>query len=108
MQPDKLSCGSDNLPGPLVVVLVVETVNTLRMIDEGQGGVFGQCFGHKAIDRIKHRWNFIVPGAGNEHWRDFARIGLQVSDRRKRFDRFRLLCLTVVRLLDVHKGVEAN
>ena len=83
MQPDKLSCGSDNLPGPLVVVLVVETVNTLRMIDEGQGGVFGQCFGHKAIDRIKHRWNFIVPGAGNEHWRDFARIGLQVSDRRK-------------------------
>ena len=71
MQPDKLNRGSDNLPGPLVVVLVVETVNTLRMIDEGQGDVLGQCFGHKAIDRIKLPLKCLFPfGSRKENYEE--------------------------------------
>jgi hypothetical protein len=67
----------------LRLVLMVERVNALRVIRQSERDVSGQGLRHKTIDRIIHHWNFITPGAANEQRRNFPRIFLEVSHRRK-------------------------
>jgi hypothetical protein len=57
----------NDLARSIVIVLIVETVNALRMIHQGERDVFREGFTHEAVDRIVHRWNFIASGAGDEH-----------------------------------------
>src|SRR5215831_19698279 len=99
---------ANDLARSVVVVLIVEAVNTLRVVRQSQCDVFGESLLHKAIDRIVHRRNFIASGAANEQKRNFSRVFLQISDRRKSLERFGSFSLSIIRQLDVHEGVETN
>src|SRR5262245_22747458 len=99
---------TNDLTRSFVVILIVERMNALRVICQSERDVSGQGLFHKAIDRIVHRRNFIASGAANEQRRNFVRIFLEISYRRKILKDLRRFSLSIIRLLNVHEGVEGN
>src|SRR6266498_3353041 len=99
---------ANDLARSIIVILIVETMHALRMVHQSELDVFGQRPFHKAIDRVIHRWNFVMPGTANEHRRNFARVLFEIGDWGKSSESFRGVSLAVVRLLYVHEGIKAD
>src|SRR5262249_43601146 len=99
---------TNNLTRSFIVILIVERVNALRMICQSECDVSRQGFCHKTIDRIVHCWNLITTGAANEQRRNLARIFLEISYGRESLKGLRRFGLSIIRLLNVHEGVEGD
>ena len=87
---------TNNLPGSVIIILIVEAVHTLGMIRESQRNVSSQCLVYKTINRILHCWDLVAAGARNKDRRNLARILLEISDRREGAERLCLFGLTVI------------
>src|SRR5262249_10860668 len=97
---------TDNLTRSFVVILIVERVNPLRVIRQSERDVSGQRLFDETIDRIVHCRNFIMSGAANEQRRNLAWIFLEKDYRRKSLNGVRAFSLSIIRLLNVHEGIE--
>ena len=74
MNLDELNGFANNLARSFVIILIVETVNALRMIGKIKRYVFGKRFANKTVNRIVHRRDLIASGASNKDRRDLIRV----------------------------------
>ena len=74
MNLDELNRFPNNLARSFVIILIVETVNALRVIGKIERYVFGKRFANKTVNRIVHRRDLIASGASNKDRRDLIRV----------------------------------
>src|SRR5258705_12649304 len=95
MNIDELNRFANNPARSFVIILIVETVNALRMIGKIKRYVFGKRFANKPVNRIVHRRDLIASGASNKDRRDIIRGPCYISYLMKLANRVRLFTLPV-------------
>ena len=76
----------NNFTRTIIVVLVVSSMNPLRVIGERERDILFNCFPDETINRIIHCRDLIASSSRNKERRDFVGIIHKVSNRRDFFN----------------------